>query len=77
MLIESSIENLIEEIKKRPTLYKKHLKEYSDNNLKKNLWEEVCEAIVPSWNKFSVQDKTKQGMNSLNFFNYNYLLIKF
>ncbi|CAI6356973.1 unnamed protein product [Macrosiphum euphorbiae] len=47
MLVETSIENLIEEIEKRPALYKKQLKEYSDINLKKKLWEEVCEVVIP------------------------------
>jgi len=45
MLVETSIESFIEEIEKRPALYKKQLKEYSDINLKEKLWEEVCEVI--------------------------------
>jgi len=61
MLVETSNENLIEEIEKRPALYKKQLKEYSDVNQKKKLWEEVCEIIIPDWNELSAQDKTKQG----------------
>jgi len=51
MLVETFIENLIGEIEKRPALYKKQLKEYSDINLKKKLWEEVCEAVIPDWNE--------------------------
>nr|CAH7752070.1 unnamed protein product [Callosobruchus chinensis] len=47
MLIEMSIENLIE-VEKRPALYKKSLKEYSDLNDKRKLWEEVCQAVIPS-----------------------------
>ncbi|KAL4119003.1 hypothetical protein QTP88_011876 [Uroleucon formosanum] len=61
MLVETSIENLIEEIEKRPALYKKQLKEYSDINLKKKLWEEVCEVVIPDWNELGAQEKTKQG----------------
>jgi len=61
MLVETSIENLIEEIEKRPALYKKQLKEYSDINLKKKLWEEVCEVVIPDWNELGGQEKTKQG----------------
>lgn len=59
--METSIVNLIEEIEKRPALYKKQLKEYSDINLKKELWEEVCEAVVPRWNERSAEDKMKEG----------------
>jgi hypothetical protein len=62
LLAEGLIITLIEEVEKRPALYKKHLKEYSDANMKKKLWEEVCEAIISNWNRLSVEDKTKQGM---------------
>ncbi|XP_065167385.1 uncharacterized protein [Atheta coriaria] len=61
LVVEMCIVNLIEEIEKRPALYKKQLKEYSDVNVKKKLWEEVCEAVVPSWNELSAEDKTKEG----------------
>lgn len=61
LVVETSIVNLIEEVEKRPALYKKNLKEYSDVNVKKKLWEEVCEAVVPSWNELGAEDKTKQG----------------
>jgi len=74
MLVETSIENLIEEIEKRPALYKKQLKEYSDINLKKKLWEEVCEVVIPDWNELSAQEKTKQGKSNgthaINQINY-------
>lgn len=61
LLVESSIVHLIEEIEKRPALYKKNLKEYSDANLKKKLWVEVCEAVVSDWNQLTAEEKTKQG----------------
>ncbi|CAI6372791.1 unnamed protein product [Macrosiphum euphorbiae] len=74
MLVETSIENLIEEIEKRPALYKKQLKEYSDINLKKKLWEEVCEVVIPDWNELGAQEKTKQGksngMSAINQIHY-------
>ncbi|KAL4152835.1 hypothetical protein QTP88_000668 [Uroleucon formosanum] len=70
MRIETSIENLIEVIEKRPALYKKQLKEYSDINLKKKLWEEVCEVVIPDWNELGAQEKTKQV--SVNFTPKNY-----
>jgi hypothetical protein len=43
---DQSIENLIEEVEKRPALYLKSLKEYPDTNHKKKLWEEVCTALI-------------------------------
>ncbi|KAL4703631.1 hypothetical protein ACJJTC_007658 [Scirpophaga incertulas] len=61
LISESSIVTLIEQVEKRPALYKKNLKEYSDVNVKKKLWEEVCEAVVPDWNELSAQEKTNQG----------------
>ncbi|GLV33334.1 hypothetical protein CBL_08604 [Carabus blaptoides fortunei] len=76
LLVETCITNLIEEIEKRPALYKKSLKEYSDANLKKKLWVEVCEVVVPDWNVLSAEDKTKEGTNilppqqSLQYSNY-------
>ncbi|XP_056645842.1 uncharacterized protein LOC130451065 [Diorhabda sublineata] len=63
LIIESSVENLIEEVEKRPALYKKSLKEYSDANMKKKLWEEVCEAVVVDWNSLSAEEKTNKGRN--------------
>jgi len=45
MFVGTSIENLIEEVKK-------YLKEYSDVNQKKKLREEVCETVVPDWKFF-------------------------
>ncbi|VVC91850.1 unnamed protein product [Leptidea sinapis] len=63
LIVETSIGNLIEEVEKRPALYKKKsLKEYSDANLKKKLWEEVCEIVIPDWNTLSSEDKTKQDI---------------
>lgn len=37
-----NIELLIIEVEKRPALYNKKLKEYSDKNLKEKLWTELC-----------------------------------
>jgi hypothetical protein len=47
---DQSIEKLIEEVEKRPGLYLKSLKEYSDTNHKKKLWEEVCTDLIENWN---------------------------
>jgi hypothetical protein len=43
---DQSIETLIEEVQKRPALYLNALKEYSDTNHKKKLWEEVCTVLI-------------------------------
>jgi hypothetical protein len=47
---DQSIEKLIEELEKRPALYLKSLKEYSDTNHKKKLWEELCTDLIENWN---------------------------
>jgi hypothetical protein len=55
---EQSIERLIrEEVEKRPALYLKSLKEYSDINHKKKLWEEVCTALIGNWNGLAPEEK--------------------
>lgn len=61
LIVETSIVKLIEEVEQRPALYKKSLKEYSDANVKKKLWLEVCEAVVVDWNQLSAEDKTNKG----------------
>ncbi|XP_050518311.1 uncharacterized protein LOC126892716 [Diabrotica virgifera virgifera] len=58
---ENCVVQLINEVEQRPALYKKSLKEYSDSNMRKKLWEEVCEAVFADWNELSVADKTKKG----------------
>jgi hypothetical protein len=44
MSIVEDIEKLILEVERRPPLYNKKLKEYSDRNLKDKLWYEVYES---------------------------------
>jgi hypothetical protein len=39
-------QKFIIEVEKRPALYNKSILEYSDKDLKEELWIEVCEAIV-------------------------------
>ncbi|KAJ8935144.1 hypothetical protein NQ314_012962 [Rhamnusium bicolor] len=58
--VNDSVETLIEEIEKRPALYLKSLKEYSDVNLKKKLWEEVCVVVVSHWNELGPEEKLKK-----------------
>jgi hypothetical protein len=45
-------------VEKRPALYLKSLKEYSDTNHKK-LWEEMCAALTENWNGLAPEDKTE------------------
>jgi len=46
MSIVEDVEKLIVEVERRPLLYNKKLKEYSDRNLKDKLWYEVYESVV-------------------------------
>ncbi|XP_076163885.1 uncharacterized protein LOC143144889 isoform X2 [Ptiloglossa arizonensis] len=48
-------------IEKRPSLYMKNLKEYTDTNVRKKLWEEVCTEIVPNWAELSAESRIKYG----------------
>jgi len=45
-----------------PTLYKNKLKEYSDRNLKEELWYEVCESAVTNWKELSAEQKPIKGV---------------
>ncbi|XP_049799689.1 uncharacterized protein LOC126234995 [Schistocerca nitens] len=59
---EEFIDNecLIEEIQKRPPLYTKEGAEYTNADLKRKLWEEVCELLFPAtWDKLTAAQKTK------------------
>jgi hypothetical protein len=58
---DQSVEKLIEEVEKRPALYLKSLKEYSDSNYKKKLWEEVCTSLIENWNILSPEEKNTEG----------------
>ncbi|KAL1497328.1 hypothetical protein ABEB36_008310 [Hypothenemus hampei] len=59
-LLCRNTEKLISEIKKRPGLYNKKVKEYSDKDVRERLWNEVCRAIIPDWFELSdgEQDRT-------------------
>jgi hypothetical protein len=46
-------------MEKRPALYLKSMKEYSDTNHKKKLWEEVCTALIGNWNGLAPEEKKK------------------
>ncbi|XP_055638633.1 uncharacterized protein LOC129776800 isoform X2 [Toxorhynchites rutilus septentrionalis] len=66
LTVETSILDLIEEVEQRPALYQKGLKEYSDANFKKKLWDEVCEAVVVGWNRLSAEDKINKDIAKLS-----------
>jgi hypothetical protein len=48
----------MEEMEKRPALYLKSMKEYSDTNHKK-LWEEEYIALIENWNVLAPEEKKK------------------
>jgi hypothetical protein len=67
---DQSIEKLIEEVEKRSALYLKSLKEYSDTNHKKRLWEDVCTALIENRNGLAPERK-KLKVNIYNLGSYN------
>ncbi|CAG5012680.1 unnamed protein product [Parnassius apollo] len=53
---------LIEDVEKRPALYDKKLKEYSDINFKIKAWEKISRIIFSNpWSNLSQQEKTEAG----------------
>ncbi|KDR08446.1 hypothetical protein L798_01970 [Zootermopsis nevadensis] len=61
MLQEENIEELIEEVERRPTLYDKTIKDYANINVKRELWQEICSVVVPGWSELSPEKKTETG----------------
>jgi hypothetical protein len=57
---DQSTEKLIEEVEKRPALYLKSMKDYSDTNHKKKLWEEACTALIENWNGLAPEERKKK-----------------
>ncbi|KAJ8937223.1 hypothetical protein NQ314_011978 [Rhamnusium bicolor] len=55
------LELFISEVEKRPALYNVKLKEYSDRNLKRNLWNELCDQFVENWHNLSVSERVVKG----------------
>ncbi|XP_021186175.3 uncharacterized protein LOC110373272 [Helicoverpa armigera] len=66
ILDDSFTAKLIDEIEKRPPLYNNNLRAYADVYLKKILWEEICEEVIPQWNQLSSETKTKTGRDLQN-----------
>lgn len=52
-------DRIIVEVEKRPALYDKALKDYSDRNIKEKLWTEVCANVVPKWHELSSAEKKR------------------
>jgi hypothetical protein len=46
-------------VEKRPVIYLKSLKEYSDTNHKKKLWEEMCTDLIGNWNGLAPEEREK------------------
>jgi len=37
------------------------LREYANINIKKQLWEEDCAAVIPNWRGLEGENKTREG----------------
>ncbi|KAF6213065.1 hypothetical protein GE061_010779 [Apolygus lucorum] len=61
--MDESAELLIESVEARPALYNKALKDYANANIKKILWEEVCEQVVPNWSALHGEERSKVGLD--------------
>lgn len=62
---EFDTELFITEIEKRPQLYNKTLKEYSDRNLKEKLWSELCVMFIPDFSTLEDKEKKEKGNNNV------------
>jgi hypothetical protein len=62
MSIVEDTKELILEVERRPPLYNKKLKEYSDRNLKDKLWYEIYESVVTNWRELPAEQKSEKGM---------------
>ena len=59
MSIIEEVEKLILEVERRPPLYNKKLKEYSERNLKDKLWCEVYESVDTNWSELPAEQKSE------------------
>jgi hypothetical protein len=62
MSIVEDIENLMLEVERKPLLYNKILKEYSDRNRKDKLWYEVYESVVTNWSELPAEQKSEKSI---------------
>ena len=68
-----NIDNFISEIEKTPPLHNEKLKEYSNKDLKKKLWMELCEKFIQHWSEIGFAEKEEKG----KLYNIQYSLIIF
>ena len=61
MSMVEDTEKLILEVERRPPLYNKTLKEYSDRNLKDKLLYEVYESVDTNWSELAAEQKSEKG----------------
>ncbi|XP_072943059.1 uncharacterized protein [Epargyreus clarus] len=63
VLDDDQVELLIEEVERRPILYDKHIKGYSDNAIKKKEWDEICVALLgdETWASMDTDEKKEAG----------------
>ena len=61
-------EKLICEVERRPSLYSKKPKEYSDRNLKDKLWYEVCKSVVTNWSELPAEQKSEKKGGTFQIF---------
>lgn len=54
-------ERLIQCIQKRPVLYDRLTKDYSDRIVNKHEWSEVFKEMIDNWDELSIKDKKLQG----------------
>jgi hypothetical protein len=60
MSIVEDTEKLILEVERRPPLYNKKLKKFSDRNLKDKLWYEIYESVVTNWSELPAEQKSEK-----------------
>jgi hypothetical protein len=57
-IMDENIETLIRAVEKRLAVYNKTLKECANINIKEQLWEEGCAAVIPNWSGLEGENKT-------------------
>lgn len=55
------VEIFIDEIKKRPSLWDSSSNEYKNRQLKRDGWKEICENVVPNFDKKDAKEHQEIG----------------
>lgn len=58
------------EIEKRPAIYDIKSKDYSNIDVKANMWEEVAMVMYENWNELPVQERNNLGRYKLGILYY-------